>query len=172
MMQSPSPTPITFYETLSPAILSPFFHVELPLSAPGINQSYMPAVDENGKLTMVHTPTARQFLLQAAWYFRDQAGLKKFDRRVFEAISDAKPKEKVALDVTIKFHLKSLWRSDIDGPDKITLDALFAHFKFLADFGKTANWNDNRVTCLHVYKDVASSGVPSIEIEVRCVAGK
>lgn len=144
----------------------PFFHVELPLSAPGINQSYMPAVDVDGRMTMVHTPTAKQFLLQAAWYFRDQAGLKKFDRRVFEAVSDAK--EKVPFDVTIRLHLKSLWKSDIDGPDKIIVDALFQHFKFLAEYGKLANWNDNRVVALHVYKDIASTGCPSIEIEVRC----
>lgn len=165
-MQSPSS--IEFQMASQPFQIQPFFHVELPLSAPGINQSYMPAIDENGRMTMVHTPTAKQFLLQAVWYFRDQAGLKKFDRRVFEAISEAK--EKVPFDVTIRLHLKSLWKSDIDGPDKIIVDALFQHFQFLADYGKLANWNDNRITCLHVYKDIASSGVPSIEIEVRCVA--
>lgn len=154
------------FQTAPQSFQVPFFHVELPLSAPGINQSYMPAVDEDGKMTMVHTPTARQFLLQAAWYFRDQAGLKKFDRRVFEAIGASK--EKVAFDVTIRLHLKTLWKSDIDGPDKIIVDALFQHFKFLAEYGQTANWNDNRVIALHVYKDIATSGVPSIEIEVRC----
>ncbi len=149
-----------------PSSLNPFFHVELPLIVPGINESYMPGMNEDEKYTLIHTPAARQFLLQAAWYFRDQANIKKFDRRVFEAISESR--EKVPFDVTIKLHLKTLWKSDIDGPDKIIIDALFKHFVFLADVGLAHNWNDNRIVALHVYKDVALSGVPSIEIEVRC----
>ncbi len=149
-----------------PSPLNPFFHAELPLIVPGINESYMPGIDENGHGTLLHTPAARQFLLQAAWYFRDQTNIKKFDRRVFEAISESR--EKVPFDVTLKLHLRTLWQRDIDGPDKIILDALFKHFVFLADVGCARNWNDNRVVALHVYKDVATSGSPSIEIEVRC----
>src|SRR6266702_6619363 len=129
-----------------PSSLNPFFHAELPLTAPGINESYMPGM-ENEKYTLIHTPAARQFLLQATWYFRDQTNIKKFDRRVFEAISESR--EKVPFDVTLKLHLKTLWQRDIDGPDKIILDALFEHFVFLADSGYARNWNDNRVVALH-----------------------
>ncbi len=147
-------------------VIVPFFHVELPLVAPGINQSYMPVGTEDGKARLIHTPLARHFLEQAVWHFRDQQNVKKFDVRIFDAIS--KTHGKVPLEVVIRFHFKSLWQKDIDGPDKIVIDALFNHFKFLADANLQSNWNDNRVTALHVFKDVSTSGHTSIEIEVRC----
>lgn len=115
---------------------------------------------------MIHTPLARHFLEQAMWYFRDQGNIKKFDPRIFDAISHTC--EKVPMEVEIRLHCQNLWQKDIDGPDKIIIDALFAHFQFLAEPGLEANWNDNRITALHVYKDVATSGTASIEIEVRC----
>ncbi len=144
----------------------PFFHVELPLIAPGINQSYMPVATDEGKARLIHTPIAKQFLEQAVWHFRDQANVKKFDVRIFDAIS--KTHEKVPLEVVIRFHFKSLWQKDIDGPDKIVIDSLFNHFHFLADANLQQNWNDNRVTALHVFKDITTTGHSSIEIEVRC----
>ncbi len=154
------------------SILKPFFHVVLPIAAPGINASYMPALDNDGHMTLVHTPAAKQFLKDAGWLLRDQSNIKLFDWSLFHAISTSK--EKVPLDVTLKFHLKSLWSSDVDGRVKITMDALFAHFVSLAPYDYTSNWNDNRPTALHIYKDVLPSKTVSIEIEVRCcvVSGK
>jgi hypothetical protein len=157
---------IAFAPVQNASPLIPFFHVELPLSAPGINQSYMPAVGENGKATIIHTEVARSFLEKAVWHFRDQTNVKVFDARVFEAISFSPVK--VALEVTIHLHMKTMWQKDIDGPDKIIVDALFNHFRFLAEPGQERNWNDNRVVRLIVEKDIARSGVASIEIEVRC----
>jgi hypothetical protein len=157
---------IAFAPAKNTSPLIPFFHVELPLSAPGINQSYMPAVDEHGKATIVHTKIAKAFLEKAVWHFRDQENIKLFNARVFEAISIAK--EKVALEVTIRLHMRTLWQKDIDGPDKIVIDALFNHFRFLAEPGQEHNWNDNRIVRLIVEKDIARSGVASLEIEVRC----
>ncbi len=152
------------------SILKPFFHVVLPIAAPGINQSYMPALND-GHMTFVHTPAAKQFLKDTGWLFRDRANILAFDTTLFDAISTSR--EKVPLDVTMKFHLKSLWQSDIDGRVKITMDALFAHFTSIAPDGLLSNWNDRRPTALHVYKDVLPSKTVSIEIEVRCcVAGK
>lgn len=147
--------------------LLPFFHVEIPILAPGINQSYAPAQDEHGKLIMVHTEVAKQFIHDMQWLLRSQQNIKIFDARVFDAISHSR--EKVPLDVTIREHLRTLWQRDVDGPVKIILDALFAHFKYLADTGCDANWNDNRITGLHAYKDISFLGQPSIEIECRCV---
>ncbi len=149
-----------------PSPLLPFFHVELPITAPGINQSYMPATDENGKQTIIHTDVAKSFLEKALWHFRDQTNIKLFDARQFQAISEAK--ERVPLEVSIHLHLQSLWRKDIDGPDKIIVDALFKHFQFLAQPGTEKAWNDNRVVRLIVEKDVSITGASSIEIEVRC----
>ncbi len=148
------------------SILKPFFHVVLPIAAPGVNQSYMPALDSEGHMTLVHTPAAKQFLKDTGWLLRDQSNILAFDTTLFDAISASR--EKVPLDVTFKFHMKSFWARDIDGPVKITLDALFAHFTSLAPYDQTSNWNDNRPTVLHIYKDVLPSKTVSIEIEVRC----
>ena len=160
-------TPLLDIPLQHPSPLFPFYHVELPLVAPGINQSYMPGVDGNGKATIVHTEVAENFLEKALWYLRDQSCIRCFDARVFNAISLAK--EKVPMEVTIRLHLRTLWQKDIDGPDKIIIDALFKHFKFLAEPGQEKNWNDNRIVRLIVEKDVSISGAASIEIEVRCV---
>jgi hypothetical protein len=161
-----SPVEFSSIPLKNPSRILPFFHVNLPLVAPGINQSYMPSVDENGKMTMIHTEAARSFLEKALWHFRDQATIKLFDARQFQAISVAK--ERVPLEVVIRLHLPSLWRKDVDGPDKIILDALFKHFQFLAQPGCEKVWNDNRVVRLIVEKDVSVTGASSIEIEVRC----
>jgi len=48
------------------------------------------------------------------------------------------------------------------------MDTLFAHFTSIAPYDQTSNWNDNRPTVLHIYKDVQPSKTVSIEIEVRC----
>ncbi len=149
----------------------PFFHCELPLVAPGINASYQIARSSTTKKSiLVHTPAAHNFLEMAAWHFRNLSHIKLMDQRIFAAIS--KTHEKVPVEVVIRLHCRTLWLKDVDGPDKIILDALFNHFKFIALEGQEKNWNDNRVVALHVYKDIATSEHPSIEIEVRCaIAG-
>lgn len=152
-------------------LLLPFFHCSLPLVAPGINASYMPAIDRNNKLTIIHTPIARAFLEAVLWHLRDQSNIISVDTRIMQAISHSTVK--VPLEVHITLHLKTLWQKDIDGPDKIILDALFTHFQFLAEPGQEKNWNDNRVVRLHVEKDVSASGQASIEIQVFCaISGK
>lgn len=146
-------------------LLQPFYRVVLPILPPGINQSYQPAITHTGEMTLVHTDKAKIFLEEAAWQFRNQDNILLFDTNVFHTISYSR--QKIALDVTITIYFKSLWQRDIDGPDKIILDALFNHLKFLADYGTQKQWNDNRVTALHVYKAI-DKRKPRVEIEVRC----
>jgi Holliday junction resolvase RusA-like endonuclease len=170
------PASIEFHDELPPVVFPvlPWFHCIIPIVAPGINQSYMPAYasrdDINKRLTLVHTPVAKLFLEEAAAHFANYSNIKNFDQNIFNAISNP-PKQapKTPLEITIHFFYPTLWKRDIDGPEKIVIDALFSHFKHMAPSGQEQNWNDNRITALHVYKELSLADQPRIEIEVRCV---
>jgi hypothetical protein len=143
---------------------NPFFKAIVPLIPPGVNEAYMPVISgKTGKPTFIHTPKAKDFLSQVTWYFRDQARI-DIDYELFGKISTTHLH--VPMSLTLTIYYKTAWRNDSDGPLKITKDALFEHFKFLAEPG-CKQWNDNRVVEDHVFKRVDPLH-PRFEIEISC----
>lgn len=150
----------------SELLVKPFFKASIPLVPPGINASYAPAQDSRGKLILVHTPVARQFLNDVAWLFRDQANIIHMDHTVLKTISASRTHVPMSLSITVYY--PALWRRDIDGPEKIIIDALFTHFQFLSAPGCKA-WNDNRIVEKHTYKR-EDCFYPRFELEISCIA--
>ena len=147
----------------------PFFKASIPCVPPGINESYTIVALRGDKRRVAHTSEAKQFLDNAALILSSMDYGEMCDWDLFHAIGRAK--RNVPLSVDMTFFFEHLWKRDIDGPIKITLDALFNHFKKVADYDAQLKWNDNRVRRLVVAKEVDVIR-PRVEIEVRCLIQK
>ena len=135
--------------------LTPFFVATLPLP-PSINHQYLPVPLADVKRRQPHrplilAPEARDWKL-AATLLLAKATVKQ------EILDSVRRSRKPALGVLLCFYFKDLWKRDVDGGIKITLDTVFTYLGL----------NDNLVTDLHVTKRRAD-GQPSVIIEVRCL---
>ena len=149
----------------TPPTLKPFFVASIPLIPPGVNQSYGIGYNKDHKPIFIHTEVAENFLDQARWLFRNHEMAEFTDLQLFLAITESK--RKIPLEIELTVYYPTLWARDIDGPEKIVIDSLFGHFKFMAGPGKEKAWNDNRLVDKHTHKRVDTIN-PRFEIKVSC----
>jgi Holliday junction resolvase RusA-like endonuclease len=129
------------------------FRGRLPLP-PGINASYkivrIRRAGGREYQRLGETPELRQFKKDAAL----ELSQTKVDVTLWEQIRHALPR-KTPLQGEITFFFETMWRRDVDGGIKHTIDAVFAHLIL----------NDNLLVDLHVRKLVDKND-PHTDVEI------
>jgi len=134
------------------------YKASMPIMPAGINASYKVGMTSSGRAKMIHGEKAKDFILEAYYRFKEA----KYAIINHESISVV-ARDNTPLELCITFYLKqrgkyesSLYKRDIDGGLKATIDVLF-------DF---LSLNDKLIVDMPVKKRVAM-GEPHIYLELR-----
>ncbi len=135
------------------------YKASMPMMPSGINATYKVATSSsNGKAKMYHSQLAKDFKFEAYYRFKE-AKYAIIDQAAINFVAEMD----IPLELTIIFYLKSvgkfhasLYKRDIDGGIKATIDVLF-------DF---LSLNDKIIVDLAVKKRVAIEE-PHIYLELR-----